>query len=74
MILRLSPQSDYWFLSLGVLGSLTACACIPVATLTSWIVSKSDDSPPDTCQNCGYDLTGNVSGRCPECGEPVGGE
>ncbi len=20
------------------------------------------------CQNCGYDLTGNISGRCPECG------
>ncbi len=20
------------------------------------------------CRNCGYDLTGNVSGRCPECG------
>ncbi|MCP4245981.1 MAG: hypothetical protein GY778_02935 [bacterium] len=23
------------------------------------------------CQECGYNLTGNVSGRCPECGEPV---
>jgi len=21
------------------------------------------------CVPCGYDLTGNVSGRCPECGE-----
>ena len=21
------------------------------------------------CQTCGYNLTGNVSGRCPECGE-----
>ena len=21
------------------------------------------------CRSCGYDLTGNVSGRCPECGE-----
>ncbi len=25
------------------------------------------------CQKCGYDLTGNVSGRCPECGEVVAG-
>ena len=25
----------------------------------------------DRCRNCGYDLTGNVSGRCPECGERV---
>jgi ribosomal protein L37E len=23
------------------------------------------------CQRCGYDLTGNVSGTCPECGSPV---
>lgn len=21
------------------------------------------------CHNCGYDLTGNVSGKCPECGQ-----
>ena len=27
--------------------------------------------PPGHCQTCGYDLTGNVSGRCPECGEPA---
>jgi hypothetical protein len=23
------------------------------------------------CQRCGYNLTGNVSGRCPECGNPL---
>ncbi len=23
------------------------------------------------CRTCGYDLTGNLSGRCPECGTPV---
>lgn len=23
------------------------------------------------CRNCGYDLTGNASGRCPECGVDV---
>jgi hypothetical protein len=23
------------------------------------------------CLNCGYNLTGNVSGVCPECGTPV---
>ena len=26
--------------------------------------------PPGHCQKCGYNLTGNVSGICPECGEP----
>ncbi len=24
------------------------------------------------CTGCGYDLTGNVSGRCPECFTPIG--
>ena len=27
--------------------------------------------PAGRCQKCGYDLTGNVSGRCPECGESL---
>ncbi len=26
---------------------------------------------PRLCRQCGYDLAGNVSGRCPECGVPV---
>jgi hypothetical protein len=26
-----------------------------------------------SCQGCGYDLTGNVSGACPECGQTVAG-
>ena len=27
--------------------------------------------PPGHCQSCGYDLTGNVSGVCPECGTEI---
>ena len=30
-------------------------------------------APPGHCRSCGYDLTGNVSGRCPECGAAVKG-
>jgi hypothetical protein len=26
---------------------------------------------PGCCRSCGYDLTGNVSGICPECGTAV---
>ena len=26
---------------------------------------------PNICRQCGYNLTGNVSGRCPECGTDV---
>jgi predicted Zn-ribbon and HTH transcriptional regulator len=29
---------------------------------------------PGTCCFCGYDLQGNVSGRCPECGLQLGGD
>ena len=29
---------------------------------------------PGHCVECDYDLTGNVSGRCPECGRPVRGQ
>ena len=28
--------------------------------------------PPGHCQKCGYNLTGNVSGICPECGTKTG--
>ncbi len=30
-----------------------------------------EDDFIEQCENCGYDLTGNVSGICPECGTPV---
>lgn len=30
-----------------------------------------DQSACPTCQACGYNLTGNTSGLCPECGTPL---
>jgi hypothetical protein len=33
------------------------------------IVAERYKIPPGHCQICGYNLTGNVSGRCPECGK-----
>ncbi len=26
---------------------------------------------PGICHKCGYDLTGNISGVCPECGQVI---
>jgi hypothetical protein len=40
------------------------------ALLMPWYPSKSQESPP-LCETCGYNLTGNVSGICPECGTRV---
>lgn len=43
-----------------------------VAVLTLMLVLIGLDMrmvyPPGYCQSCGYDLTGNESGVCPECG------
>lgn len=33
---------------------------------TIWAVA------PHLCASCGYNLTSNTSGICPECGQPVG--
>ena len=43
------------------------------------LLGASDDSviratSPWCCNHCGYDLTGNTSGRCPECGRPLSEE
>jgi hypothetical protein len=32
---------------------------------------KQDRLRRGLCVNCGYDLTGNLSGTCPECGTAV---
>lgn len=33
-----------------------------------WWNNKYYPPQPDHCQKCGYNLTGNTSGTCPECG------
>src|SRR5262249_39567254 len=41
---------------------------LPCAGLTLWLWRRDQRHvQPGHCR-CGYDLTGNVSGRCPECG------
>jgi hypothetical protein len=32
---------------------------------------SSRSTPPGLCHCCSYNLTGNVSGICPECGTPI---
>lgn len=39
-----------------------------LASVVTHYASRRPRVAPACCSNCGYDLTGNVSGRCPECG------
>lgn len=41
---------------------------IVLAVPTAILFYRDRRYPPGHCQRCGYDLTGNVSGACPECG------
>ena len=44
---------------------------LPAALLAIFFWRQDSRIPQGHCQTCGYDLTGNVSGVCPECGERV---
>jgi hypothetical protein len=41
------------------------------ATYVHWLKPRRPLPPINECLQCGYDLTGNLSGTCPECGLPV---
>ena len=45
------------------------CA-VAVSTAVLWLF-RPRRKLPNHCEQCGYNLTGNVSGVCPECGEKV---
>lgn len=55
----------------GLTGALTiglGIACIAII-----LVPTTKGFPPGHCEFCGYDLTGNQSGRCSECGALTAG-
>jgi hypothetical protein len=72
--------SDVVILCLLILGALMAAAGLEILYLLIllpvglvWYRHRSSvrRHPPGHCKKCGYDLTGNESGRCPECGQPL---
>lgn len=44
---------------------------LPIWTIAARCFRVRTNLKPGTCVSCAYDLTGNVSGRCPECGVAV---
>lgn len=53
-------------LSMAAVGATVIIMCIVV------YIVLDDLHPAGACQKCGYSLTGNTSGICPECGTPIG--
>ena len=56
---ELGVQLDLWLL-------MIAFSVLPA--LAAWRLWRARRSSSGACGFCGYDLTGNTSGVCPECG------
>ncbi len=55
----------FWFVTVPLWLPFLVCS---IPALILW---RRRPKRPGRCK-CGYDLTGNTSGRCPECGAAVG--
>lgn len=62
-------HQDRLFIPLISIPLLVLLLAVPLTALFWWL----DRWRPGFCRECGYNLTGNVSGRCPECGLLVPG-
>lgn len=49
---------------------LVPLASVVIETTCLWWLDHRR-IPPGHCRKCGYNLTGNVRGMCPECGERI---
>jgi hypothetical protein len=66
-----SDVTDVWYLD-GYCSLPGWMILLVGAAPTGWLWWRDHRRiPPGDCRKCGYNLTGNASGRCPECGEAV---
>ena len=63
-----------WKMRFTFVPLLIALLPIAIAIPTAWLWLRDSRYPPGHCQKCGYDLTGNVTGVCSECEEPISTE
>jgi hypothetical protein len=75
---RFWPEGRFWFTYPEVTYKVAWVAYLPLwmpaavfAALMLWMIPWRRRRPPHHCKRCGYDLTGNISGLCPECGASV---
>jgi hypothetical protein len=61
-------SSDRWYLTASAQPILSIAVGLYLFFRAEWIVNLAIPSNRPYCHECGYELTGNVSGVCPECG------
>lgn len=50
---------------------LMVLAVLPIVGIAARKAHRAATQTPGKCRHCGYDLTGNTSGICPECGTAI---
>ncbi len=66
---RLALWTGSHLLALAIFATVTASlAYFPARAICVLVTFRLVTYQNRRCGNCGYDLTGNVSGTCPECG------
>jgi hypothetical protein len=74
VLIRSQSNTPYFKRSipLGVFLAAAACLSLSAAAVKAW--KRWRFRAGNCCRSCGYSLTGNTSGVCPECGTPVAGK
>jgi len=67
---RVYAGHGYYYADMPIL-AITASLFLMVSVLSRYRRKSGKMAAGDFCAKCFYDLTGNVSGRCPECGQLV---
>lgn len=61
----------YWTFGAGLLMVFVGSLLFPISINSKDWERRLERIRRGQCPECAYDLTGNVSGTCPECGAPV---
>ena len=67
-----TPWSNRFIIGMWMLGNCVFYTGVGAAI--GWLASlfsRRREEPGPQCVKCGYNLTGNVSGVCPECGKSL---
>lgn len=62
---------EAFYFALAVVAS-PVISIIPLLLAFWWINRREERRANGQCVECGYSLTGNRSGVCPECGRRIG--